>query len=114
MAREEAALSGIMGQINYFKRLVLEPATILVQRFRKELDDSNGGNPPLQCTLRLPLILRWQSLIHPRNAATYPAATLYSDCGRGLVPKDASRWAARTSLCSISAANNGASAINCC
>ena len=35
------------------------------------------------------LNLRWRPLIHPRNAATYPAATLHSDCGRGLVPKDA-------------------------
>ena len=35
------------------------------------------------------LNLRWRSLIHPRNAATYPVVTLHSDCGRGLVPKDA-------------------------
>jgi len=33
--------------------------------------------------------LWWRPLIHPRNATTYPAATLHSDCGRGLVPKDA-------------------------
>ena len=33
--------------------------------------------------------LRWRPLIHPRNAAIYPAAILHSDCGRGLVPKDA-------------------------
>src|SRR5262249_38273158 len=44
--REEAALRGIMGQINYFKRWVLEPATILVQRFREELDDSPRSNAP--------------------------------------------------------------------
>ena len=35
------------------------------------------------------LNLRWRPLIRPRNAATYPAATLNSDCGRGLAPKDA-------------------------
>jgi hypothetical protein len=35
------------------------------------------------------LHLRWRPLIHPLNAATNPAATLHSDCGRGLVPKDA-------------------------
>src|SRR5580693_4725914 len=35
------------------------------------------------------LNLRWRPLIHPRNAATHTAATLYSDCGGGLVPEDA-------------------------
>ncbi len=33
--------------------------------------------------------LRWRPLVHPRNGAIYPAATLHSDWGRGLVPKDA-------------------------
>ena len=41
------------------------------------------------------LNLRWRPLIHPRNAVTYPAATLHSDCGRGLVPKDAASMGPR-------------------
>src|SRR5262249_52424679 len=35
------------------------------------------------------LNLTWRPLMHPRNAATYRAAAQHSDCGRGLVPKDA-------------------------
>ena len=42
-----------------------------------------------QSWLQLLYILKVATAHAPRNAATYPAATLHSDCGRGLVPKDA-------------------------
>jgi hypothetical protein len=33
--------------------------------------------------------LRWRPLIHPEMPLSTPGAILHSDCGRGLVPKDA-------------------------
>ena len=56
------------------------PGSTRVRWFYTEMAGrTQNGNPGL----------RWRPLIHPRNAATYPAATLHSGCGRGLVPKDA-------------------------
>jgi hypothetical protein len=35
-----------MGQINYVKRWVLEPAARLAETFREEMDNWRGGGPP--------------------------------------------------------------------
>jgi hypothetical protein len=42
-----------------------------------------------QSWLQLLYVLKVATAHAPRNAATYPAATLYSELRRGLVPKDA-------------------------
>ena len=52
-------------------------------------------------------------VIHSENAGTYPPATLHNDYGRVWLLKMPSRWAARTSLCSISANNTAQEESQC-